>query len=263
MKINGAVALVTGASSGIGAATAVDLARRGAIVVVVARREAELEATAVSCRTHTGNSFAVTADLALAGEGERVVGSAEAKLGCVDIVVNNAAISLHRHALKTSAADVERVMAVNFLSAVRTTTAALPGMVDRGRGSIVNVTSVAGYVPSPSEAAYGASKAALNLWSHGLAIDLAGTGVHVGVLSPGPIDTPIWELDETPSSYKGRKYPPELVAAAVAKMVEQKIAHMTVPRRYGMYGPMYALPVLGRMMRRGLVAFERKGAAGR
>ncbi len=259
MKIQGSVALVTGASSGIGAITAIDLARRGATVVVTARREAELEATAERCRAHSPDSFAITGDLGLAGEGERIVEAITDKLGRLDIVVNNAGISLHRHALGTSAADVEHVMRVNFLSAVQTTMAALPGMVERRRGSIVNITSVAGYIPNPSESAYGASKAALNLWSHGLAVDLYGTRVHVGVLSPGPIDTPIWEMDETPSSYQGTKYPPEIVADGVAKMIEKEIVHLTVPRRYGAVGPMYTLPLIGKQVRKGLIGFERKG----
>ncbi|MGQ0434616.1 MAG: SDR family NAD(P)-dependent oxidoreductase [Microthrixaceae bacterium] len=263
MKINGSVALVTGASSGIGAATAVELARRGATVVVTARREAELEASADRCRAHAPDSIAITGDLGLAGEGDRIVAAATDKLGRVDIVVNNAGISLHRHALGTSAADVEHVMRINFLSAVQTTMAALPDMVARGRGSIVSITSVAGYIPNPNESAYGASKAALHLWSHGLGVDLHGTGVHVGVLSPGPIDTPIWELDETPSSYTGKKFPPEVVAVGVAKMIEGATAHATVPRRFGAVGPMYTLPLIGRAVRRGLIAFDQKGTAGR
>jgi len=259
MRINGSVALITGASSGIGAATAVGLAQRGATVVVTARREAELEATADRCRAHSPDSFAITGDLGMAREGERIVDNIINRLGRVDIVVNNAGISLHRHALSTSAADVERVMRINFLSAVQTTMAALPGMVARKRGSIVNITSVAGYIPNPSESAYGASKAALSLWSHGLAVDLHGTRVHVGVLSPGPIDTPIWEMDETPSSYQGKKHPPEIVADGVARMVEKEIVHLTVPRRYGAVGPMYTLPLIGRQVRKGLIGFERKG----
>lgn len=261
MKIEGSIALVTGASSGIGAATAADLAKRGATVVVTARREAELEATSQRCQVHTAASFAITGDLGLDGEGDRIVAAAVERLGRVDIVVNNVGISLHRHALGTSAADVEHVMRINFLSAVQTTMAALPGMVERRCGSIVSITSVAGYIPNPNESAYGASKAALHLWSHGLGVDLHGTGVHVGVLSPGPIDTPIWELDETPSSYKGKKYPPEVVAAGVAKMIERETAHATVPRRFGAVGPMYALPLIGRAVRRGLIAFDQKGQA--
>jgi short-subunit dehydrogenase len=257
VKIDGSVALVTGASSGIGAATALDLASRGASVVVTARRVDELERTAQQCQAHAPLSFAIPADLGVAGEGERVVAAAIERLGCLDILVNNAGISLHLHALKTTPADVERVMQVNFHAAVRTTMAALPGMVERGRGSIVNVTSVAGYVPNPLEAAYGASKAALSRWSHGLAIDLHSTGVHVGVLSPGPIDTPMWHSDATPS-YKGRIYPPEVIAAAIAKMIEKRTAHVTSPRRFGAIGSMYALPVVAAAIRRGLIIYERR-----
>jgi short-subunit dehydrogenase len=153
-------------------------------------------------------------------------------------------------------------MRINFLSAVQTTMAALPGMVERRRGSVVSITSVAGYIPNPNESAYGASKAALHLWSHGLGVDLHGTGVHVGVLSPGPIDTPIWALDETPSSYTGKKYAPEVVAIGVVKMIEGETAHATVPRRFGAVGPMYALPLVGRAVRRGLIAFDQRGKAG-
>ena len=155
-------------------------------------------------------------------------------------MINNAGISLHRHALRTTPADVERVMRVNFLSAVQITMAALPSMVERGQGSVVNITSVAGVIPNPRESAYGASKAALHLWSHGLAVDLHGTGVHVGVLSPGPIDTEIWDKDETPSNYHGRKYPPEIVADGVARMIDKEIVQLTVPRQFGAMGPLYA-----------------------
>ena len=166
MEIRGTVAVVTGSSSGIGAAVAVELARRGAIVVGTARRAAELEETAERCRAHTARSTAVTADLSDPAECHRVIVEAEA-LGPVEILVNNAGVPLHRHALDTTPDDIEWVMRVNFMAAVHTTAAALPSMVDRGRGSIVNVTSVAGAIPNPRESGYGASKAALHQWSHG------------------------------------------------------------------------------------------------
>ena len=259
MKIERSVAVVTGASSGIGAAVAVELARRGAAVVVTARREAELEDTADRCRAHAPTSFAIAGDLAEPDHCARIVSEAGDRLGPIGILVNNAGISMHRHALQTSAADVEHVMNVNFLAAVRTTMAAVPVMVEHRRGSVVNVTSVAGYIPNPRESAYGASKAALNLWSHGLGVDLHGTGVHIGVLSPGPIDTEIWDNDDTPSSYKGRKYPPQIVAAAVVKMIRKELVQLTVPRRFGAMGPLYSLPIVGRAVRRGLVGFEAAG----
>jgi short-subunit dehydrogenase len=259
VKIAGEVAIVTGASSGIGAAVALDLAQRGAVVVGAARREKELEAVIDGCRRHQPASLAVVADLADPHDCERLVTTAAEHAGQPGIVVNNAGISLHRDARATTPADVQHVLQVNFMAAVHVTMGALPAMLDRRRGSIVNVTSVAGYVPSPKESAYSASKAALHLWTHGLAVDLHGTGVHAGVLSPGPIDTEIWDKDETPSSFQGKKYPPELVAEGVARMIEREVVHMTVPRRFGAVGALYALPGFGRAMRRGIVAFEAKG----
>ena len=120
----------------------------------------------------------------------------------------------------------------------------------------MNVTSVAGYVPNPGEAAYGATKAALSHWSHGLAIDLAATGVHVGVVSPGPIDTEIWSLDEE-LSYTGRLFPTSVVAAAVARVIERDLVHVTAPRRFGAVGALY--PLFGRQMRWGLRRYGSRG----
>ncbi|HLG01921.1 MAG TPA: SDR family NAD(P)-dependent oxidoreductase [Acidimicrobiia bacterium] len=262
MRIAGSVALVTGASSGIGEAVAVDLARRGATVVVTARRGNELEATAEACRVHAPDSFAVVSDVSRREDAEAAVAEAISRLGTLDVVVNNAGISTRKHAADTTVEEIERVMGVNFLGAVYTTMAALPGMLARRRGSVVNVTSVAGYIPNPKESAYGASKAALSLWSHGLSVDLHATGVHVGVLSPGPIDTEIWGKDEVPASYDGPKFPPQVVADGVARMVEKELHHLTVPRRYGAVGIMYGLPGVGRAVRRGLIRYEDKGSAG-
>jgi short-subunit dehydrogenase len=252
------VAVVTGASSGIGAAVATDLAGRGARVVAVARRADRLATTIDACRTSSPESVAHPADVSSREACDEVIRDAEAHFGHVDILVNNAGISVHKNAARTSVDDIEHVMAVNFFGAVYLTMAALPGMLERRVGAIVNVTSVAGYVPNAGEAAYGASKAALSRWSHGLAVDLAGTGVHVGVLSPGPIDTEIWSLDEE-LAYTGKLYPPEVVARGVAKMIERRLTHLTVPRRYGAVGALY--PILGRPMRWGMRRYEARARA--
>jgi len=249
VEIAGRVAVVTGASSGIGAAVATDLARRGATVVAVARRKDRLDEIVERCRQHAPASMACPADVSTRAECEGVIATAEERFGRVDIVVNNAGISIHRNAARTTSDDVERLMAINFFAAVYLTNAALPGMLERHEGAVVNVTSVAGYVPNPGEAAYGASKAALSLWSHGLAVDLHGTGVHVAVVSPGPIDTEIWSLDEE-LSYTGKLYPPQVVADGVADAIEKGWVHRTVPRQYGLVGVLY--PLIGRPMRWGL-----------
>ena len=175
MEIAGRVAVVTGASSGIGATVATDLARRGATVAAVARRKDRLDEVVEKCRQYAAASIAVPADISTRAECERVIDETRQRFGPVDILVNNAGISIHRNAARTTADDIERLMAVNFFAPVYLTTAALPHMIERGHGAVVNITSVAGYVPNPGESAYGAAKAALSLWTHGLAVDLSCT----------------------------------------------------------------------------------------
>jgi len=247
MEIRGKVAVVTGASSGIGAAIAAELARRGAVVAAVARREDKLAATVAQCRLWSPRSIAVPGDVADRATCRRIIDTA-AGLGPVEVLVNNAGISPAEDPVAHGVEDVETIFAVNFLGPVFLAGLVLPGMVDRGRGSIVNVTSVSGGVPNPGESAYGASKAALARWSHGLAVDLRATGVHVGVLSPGPIDTEIW--GQTGTVYSGKLFAPEVVARAAVRMIQHEQVQVTVPRRFGAVGAFY--PLAGRPMRWGL-----------
>jgi hypothetical protein len=256
MQIAGSIAVVTGASEGIGKAIGLDLALRGATVVGIARRMELLEAAVEEFRRHAPESLAHRADVSSRADCEEAIAAAERRFGRVDIVVNNAGLSIRKPAIETSVDEIERVMQVNFLGAVSTTMAALPGMLARKRGSVVNITSVAGYLPNPKEAAYCASKAALSLWSHTLAVELHGTGVHVGVVSPGPIQTEIWGKDETPAAYAGKMYPPTVVADAVARSIEREKVHTTVPRKFGLPAVWYAL--FPEMMRRGIRKYDEK-----
>jgi len=248
MRIRDSVAVVTGASSGIGAATAHALAERGATVIAVARRKDRLDETIEHCRRFTSASMARPGDVADRAFAEDVIRDAHEHFGRVDILVNNAGISPGEKVTERAVDDAREIMAVNFFGAVHFAGAALRGMLERGAGSIVNVTSVSGYVPAPGEPAYGASKAALSRWSHGLLLDVHGTGVHVGVLSPGPIDTEIWS--HTGSQYEGKLYPPTIVSDGVVRMIQHEVAHLTVPRKFGVVAALY--PVLGRPMRWGL-----------
>ncbi|MGI8492213.1 MAG: SDR family NAD(P)-dependent oxidoreductase [Acidimicrobiales bacterium] len=246
--LEGKVVIVTGASSGIGAATATAMAKRGASVVAVARRMDRLEETVKACGPE---ALAVTADVADPESAERVVRSALDRFRSIDVLVNNAGIDLHKDAAETTFEEIERVFAVNFFGAVRLTLAVLPTMIAAGGGTVVSVTSVAGYLPNPREAAYGASKAALSLWSDGVGVDLHDRGIHVAVVSPGPIDTEIW--GHGPQSYDGKLYPASVVADAIVDVVEGGRSRRTAPRRFGVFGPMYA--VAGAPMRWGLRRF--------
>ena len=199
---------MTGASSGIGAALARALAARGDTVGIVGRREEKLAEVPATRRW--------VLDLADLDAAEQWALDAWDELGPIDVVVNNAAIPKRRAAQKLTTGEVESVMAVNYFAPVRITLALLPKMLERGSGTIVNVASMGGRVGILHESAYCASKFALSGWSEVLAMDLAGTGVNVKLIQPGPIDTDIWDRpDNDDAPFKGPFEPPELVADGI------------------------------------------------
>lgn len=247
---------MTGASSGIGAALAEDLGARGATVVGVARRREQLEA--VMARA---GGRAVVVDLAEEGAAEDVVAATEAEHGRVDVLVNNAAIPMRVHATRLTTEHVRRAMEVNFLTAVRTTLAALPGMLARGGGHVVNVSSVGGRIVSPRESGYVASKFALVGWTDAMAADLTGTGVRMHLVYPGPIATEIWDKLEEPASYSGRFYSPQRVSAAIMRMVERDRFEAWVPRR--MSALVFVRAALPRLFVESAGRFDRRADSGR
>ena len=228
----GTVAIVTGASSGIGFATARELARRGATVLAVARREERLRALVDACRATSPASSYLAGDLGERAFAERCVAEAVAKHGRLDVLVNNHAIPKHKHALHTSVEEAELVLRVNFLSCVWTCYAALPVLLRQPEGGvIVNVSSFAAQVTPPREGLYAASKAALDAFTAGLWNDLAGSGVHVGLVVPGAIDTEIWEKEDEPPGFSGRKHPPEIVVRAILEVIEGRRHERVAPAR--------------------------------
>jgi short-subunit dehydrogenase len=224
----GRVVLVTGASSGIGRVTALAFARRGATVMATARREALLRQLVAECPP--GSSY-LAGDLGERAFAERVVDETVARHGRIDVLVNNAAVSKHKQIYHCSADEAEMVMRVNFLSCVWTTFTAIPSMLRQGGGTIVNVSSFAAKVAPPREALYAASKAAMNAFSEGMWNDLAGSNIHVAIVNPGPIDTEIWDKEDEPPAYDGKKHPPEIVTDAIFAAIERRIHEQTVPRR--------------------------------
>jgi short-subunit dehydrogenase len=217
----GTRALVTGASSGIGEALVLLLASRGATVGLVARRKDRLDRVLEQCRGTAPESRAWVADLADLDRAEQVALEAWDAFGGVDVLVNNAGMPKRRHVTRLTAAEVGHVLRVNFEAPVRMTLALLPRMLERDRGTIVNVSSLAGRLGVLHEAAYCASKSALCGWSEAMAIDLSGTGVRVRLVNPGPIDTEIWSLpgNEDPV-YDGPKVPAEECAQGIVAAVE-------------------------------------------
>jgi short-subunit dehydrogenase len=208
--------VITGASSGIGAALARRLAGHGAVVGLIARRSERLAEVLADCRRTSADSTMWVADLADTATAGELGSRAWDDLGGIDVLVNNAATPKRRAVDALAPAEVEEVMRVNFLAPMRLTLAVLPRMLERGRGVIVNVSSVGGRLGIIHEAAYCASKFALCGWSESMAVDLHGSGVCVKLIEPGPVDTEIWDQpgSEEPL-YQGPKVPADEVADGI------------------------------------------------
>ncbi len=225
MQLSGRSALVTGASSGIGRATAIALARRGVTVWATGRDEQALaELTA-----RTGGSW-LAADLGVAGEAERVARWA----GTVDLLVNNAGIGWAGAFATMDSARAEELFRVNLLVPIRLVELVLPGMLERGVGHVVNVASISGHVGVRHEAVYSATKAGLIAFSESLRYELDGSGVAVSVVSPGAVRTAFFEREgRTYDRSVPRLIGPERVAEAIVDAVERDLPEVFVPRWMG------------------------------
>jgi NAD(P)-dependent dehydrogenase (short-subunit alcohol dehydrogenase family) len=179
-------AVVTGASSGIGRATAQALAGQGHPVVVGARRVAECEETAAGIRAEGGEAVAIRLDLADADSVEQFAKAAVEVLGDVEIVVSNAAQNIAGAVLDTTSEAFDGVLSVNLSGTHRLIRALVPAMTERRRGDIVFVTSDVAERPRPSMAAYVTSKWGLEGYVNSLQMELEGTGVRATIVRPGP-----------------------------------------------------------------------------
>ncbi|MBT8396846.1 MAG: SDR family NAD(P)-dependent oxidoreductase, partial [Gemmatimonadetes bacterium] len=187
----GRVCFITGASSGLGEGLAIRLVREGYAVGLSARREALLSKVADRIRAEGGTAAVYPCD---ASDGPAVIDAirrCEDTLGPVDLLVANAGMSLNTLIEAFDASGVEKVLDVNLLGAVYATEAVLAGMLERGRGQIVAVSSIAGFAGLPMSAAYSASKGGMTNFFESLRIDLRGTGVDVTVIHPGFVRTPM------------------------------------------------------------------------
>ena len=230
MNVAGKKALITGASSGIGAGLAVTFARAGATVGICARRTDRLEAVLDECRVHAPESRAWTIDLSDLDGVAAFAAQADDELGGIDILVNNAGIPKRRHVLELSADVVDEVMAINYASPVRLTLALLPRMVARGGGAIVTISSVAARLGPPREAAYSATKAAISAFMESAAVDLDGANIAIHLVNPGIIQTELFDLpDNEPSLSDLEALPVSALADAVLAQLESGTFEIYVP----------------------------------
>ena len=201
MDLSGLTALVTGASSGIGAATAITFADLGARVAIGYHRNARgAEATRDRIQAAGGTAIAIQADVRDPAAIRALVDRTVAELGAIDVLVNNAGSLVERIGIRDITAEkLDEILAVNLRSAVLATQAVAASMIERRRGAIVNVVSIAGHNGGgPGAGAYAASKAALTAYTKSMAKELAPHGVRVNAVAPGVIDTPFHEAFSTP-----------------------------------------------------------------
>ncbi|SDD20980.1 SDR family NAD(P)-dependent oxidoreductase [Auraticoccus monumenti] len=215
MRYAGTTALVTGASSGIGAEFARRLARRGADVVVVARRADVLDTLAATIRSETGRQVrVVAADLSEDRAGYRLAGHlAEAGVR-VGTVINCAGTGLTKDFVDSSQQEISRQLRVNAEATVDVSHAFLPQLLESGEGALVNVASLTGYLPVPGMAVYAASKAFVIRFTEALAHELRGSRLTVLALSPGPTATEFYRASGTPTTGVRFQTPAEVVTTA-------------------------------------------------
>jgi short-subunit dehydrogenase len=185
------VILVTGASSGIGRALAVELGRRGARVGLTARRAEELMKVAQEVERAGGQALALPADVRHPEEINRVAGRVRERWGSIDVLIANAGLSSTTGAMQLQASEAGDVISINVLGVVNSVAAVLPDMLKRKGGHLVAISSLAAYRGLPKSGAYSASKAAVSTFFESLRVDLRRSGIDVTVIHPGFIRTPM------------------------------------------------------------------------
>ena len=241
----GTAALVTGASSGIGAATAKALAAEGAAVALVARRAGRLAELQADIESAGGTALVVAADVTDAEQVSAAVQRTVAELGRLDTVVNNAGLMQSAPAAEARLRDWDDMVAVNIQGVLYVTRAALPHLIDaaesspRGVADLVTISSTGGWVARPGTAVYSLTKFGVNAFSEGVRQEVLGKRVRVGVVAPGTVDTEIFSHLAAPSreAFERQtadmvKLRPEDIADAVLYMVtrDRRVAvnHMLV-----------------------------------
>ena len=192
-ELNGRTALVTGASSGIGHATALAFAQAGARVAVAARRSERLEELTRRIREAGGEAVVITADFSIEAEAQRAVHEAERAFGRLDILVNNAGVMYLEPVIEADLARWRHMFELNVLGLIAATQAALPGMRERGDGHVVNIASTAGRIATPTAAAYAGTKFAVVAFSEALRKEVFRDRIRVSVVEPGVVETELRE----------------------------------------------------------------------
>ena len=253
--VDGGTALITGASSGIGRQFATQLASRAGTLVVVARRAGLLEGLRAELAAAHPRLQVVAAPIDLSDERDvdRGLASVREQVGSVDVLINNAGLGDQALFDGTDWTRTRQVLHTNVVAVAQLTARLVPSMVERGRGGVLNVGSGAGLTVMPAAAAYSASKHFVDGFSEGLRADLAGTGVVVTQVCPGPVDS---DFDTVAGSAGGMSGgPPQFLRISAARCAREALAGFDAGKPLVFPGRAYrlamrALPLLPRSLRR-------------
>jgi hypothetical protein len=224
------VAVVTGATGGIGASLCRLLAERGAVPVLTGRSEDKLRQLSDEIR---GEHWICVLDVTSEESVSRVIREVLDRYGRIDLLINNAGFGIFQRFAEAALSDLAEMMDVNYFGTVRCIKAVLPHMLQAGSGHIVNIASMAGKIGSPKASGYSASKHAVLGFTNCLRQELAGTGVRVSAVNPGPVDTAFFDRADPSGAYvesvRWFMLKPERVAAEVLKAVERNKAEINIP----------------------------------
>jgi short-subunit dehydrogenase len=260
MELRGKTVVITGASSGIGRAAAIEMARRGANVVIGARRMEPLEATAAACRAHGVTALAIATDVTKPEECRRLIEAA----GRVDVLVNNAGFAVFDAIADAKLDELRELMDTNYFGAVHCTQAVLPQMLERGEGTIVNVASITGIMGFARMGGYCATKFALIGFTEALRDEVLARGVRVALVCPGTTETEFFVKAERGmmpgASRLMLAVKPERVARAICNAAEDGRYRRILPLLAAIYMRMKELfPRLAHLlMRRVSALLERR-----
>lgn len=249
------VVVITGASSGIGAQFARELARRGARVALVARRRPQLEQLEREIAAAGGRASVHVCDVSIRHQVEATVAAILGNWGSVDLLINNAGYGRHVLFKDHDVGDIEQMMRTNYLGSIYWLASVLPAMRERRRGWILNVSSLAGLIPQPDEAAYSATKFALTALSQALAYELAPLGIHVMVVHPALVRTEMLSpavMARLPRGAAGSIIEPGEFVATTLRALGRGETSVVVPRRFRAVSFLYALSpgIIGRVLAR-------------
>jgi uncharacterized protein len=236
MNFTDRIILITGASDGIGKRLALDLAARGAVIIGCGRSTERLGALFAELQRISPRSITIRCDVGSRDEVRAMVAKVLAAYDAVDILINNAGIGMRKPFVETPLETIEDLMRTNYLGTVYCTYEVLPSMLARGRGHIVNISSVAGHIGTLNMAGYCASKFAINGFSESLYHELKPRGIAVSVVCPGPVKTAFNRsfAQASPKSPKSFIISPESVSQTVITVIEKKRFEMITPRSFAL-----------------------------